>query len=38
MLLRISHQLLEEGSRRVVAAADAPAPLDALLRTTDPQL
>ena len=32
MLLRISQQLLQEGSRRVVAAADAAAALDALLR------
>jgi AcrR family transcriptional regulator len=32
MLLRISQQLLDEGSRRVVAAPDAPAALDALLR------
>jgi len=32
MLLLISRQLLEEGSRRVVAAADPPAALDALLR------
>src|ERR1700751_922870 len=32
MLLRISNQLLEEGSRRVVAAADAFDALDALLR------
>jgi AcrR family transcriptional regulator len=31
MLLQISQQLLDEGSRRVVAAADAPAALDALL-------
>jgi AcrR family transcriptional regulator len=32
MLLRISHELLDEGGRRVVAAADAFAALDALLR------
>jgi AcrR family transcriptional regulator len=32
MLLRISQQLLDEGSRRVVAAPDAPAALGALLR------
>jgi AcrR family transcriptional regulator len=32
MLLDISQRLLEEGSRRVVAAADAPGALDALLR------
>lgn len=32
MLLDISQRLLDEGSRRVVAAADAPAALDALLR------
>ena len=32
MLLRISNQLLDEGSRRVVAAADAVDALDALLR------
>jgi AcrR family transcriptional regulator len=32
MLLRISQQLLDEGSRRVVAAPDAPAALHALLR------
>jgi AcrR family transcriptional regulator len=32
MLLRISQQLLDEGSRRVVAAPDARAALDALLR------
>jgi AcrR family transcriptional regulator len=32
MLLRISQQLLDEGSRRVVAAPDAAAALDALLR------
>lgn len=32
MLLRISQQLLEEGSRAVVAAADAPAALAALVR------
>jgi AcrR family transcriptional regulator len=32
MLLRISQQLLDEGSQRVVAAPDAPAALDALLR------
>jgi AcrR family transcriptional regulator len=31
MLLRISQQLLDEGSRRVVAAPDAPAALGALL-------
>ncbi len=32
MLVRISEQLLAEGGARVVAAADAPAALDALLR------
>ena len=32
MLLRISHELLEEGSRRVVAAASASDALDSLLR------
>src|SRR5262249_53453586 len=32
MLLRISHQLLDEGGRRVVAAADPTAALSALLR------
>jgi len=32
MLLRISQQLLDEGSRRAVAAADPAAALDALLR------
>jgi AcrR family transcriptional regulator len=32
MLLQISRRLLEEGGRRVVAAADASAALDALLR------
>jgi AcrR family transcriptional regulator len=32
MLLRISHELLEEGSRRVVAAASAADALDSLLR------
>lgn len=32
MLLGISQQLLAEGSRRAVAAPDAPAALDALLR------
>jgi AcrR family transcriptional regulator len=32
MLLGISKQLLDEGSRRVVAAPDAPTALDALLR------
>ena len=32
MLLRISHQLLDEGGRRVVAAADPAAALTALLR------
>src|ERR1700756_2887132 len=32
MLLRISNQLLEEGSRRVVAAASAAEALDSLLR------
>lgn len=32
MLLRISQQLLDDGSRAVVAAADAPAALDALVR------
>jgi AcrR family transcriptional regulator len=32
MLLRISQQLLDEGSRRAVAAPDAPAALQALLR------
>jgi AcrR family transcriptional regulator len=32
MLLDISQQLLEEGSRRAIASADAPAALDALLR------
>lgn len=32
MLLRISRQLLDEGSRAVMAAADAPAALDALVR------
>jgi AcrR family transcriptional regulator len=32
MLLRISRELLDEGSRRVVAAADAAGALDALLR------
>jgi AcrR family transcriptional regulator len=32
MLLGISNQLLDEGSRRVVAAPDAPTALDALLR------
>ena len=32
MLLHISRQLLEEGSRRAVAAEDAPAALDAMLR------
>jgi len=32
MLLRISRQLLDEGSRRAVAAADARAALDGLLR------
>ena len=32
MLLHISQQLLDEGSRRAVAAPDAPAALDALLR------
>jgi AcrR family transcriptional regulator len=32
MLLDISRRLLDEGSRRVVAAPDAPAALDALLR------
>lgn len=31
MLLDISHRLLDEGSKRAVAAADAPAALDALL-------
>jgi len=31
MLLRISRQLLDEGSRRAIAAPDAPAALDALL-------
>jgi AcrR family transcriptional regulator len=32
MLLGISNRLLDEGSRRVVAAPDAPTALDALLR------
>ena len=32
MLLRISHELLDEGSRRVVAALSAPDALDSLLR------
>jgi AcrR family transcriptional regulator len=32
MLLNISQQLLDEGSRRAVAAPDAPAALDAMLR------
>ncbi|HVB44136.1 MAG TPA: helix-turn-helix domain-containing protein [Streptosporangiaceae bacterium] len=32
MLLRISQQLLDEGSRAVLSAADAPAALDALVR------
>jgi len=32
MLLRISHELLEEGSRRVVAAVSASDALDSLLR------
>ena len=32
MLLRISNELLEEGSRRVVAALSAPDALDSLLR------
>ena len=32
MLLDISQRLLDEGSRRAVAAADAPAALEALLR------
>jgi AcrR family transcriptional regulator len=32
MLLRISQQLLDEGSRRAVAAPDAPAALQALIR------
>jgi AcrR family transcriptional regulator len=32
MLLNISRQLLDEGSRRAVAAPDAPAALDAMLR------
>ncbi len=32
MLLGISQQLLDEGSRRAVAAPDAPAALDAMLR------
>lgn len=32
MLLRISQQLLDEGSSAVVSAADAPAALDALVR------
>jgi AcrR family transcriptional regulator len=32
MLIGISEQLLDQGSRRVIAAPDAPAALDALLR------